>query len=57
MANPFTVLVQRADTALNGRARINAAYALAADRRRARDWRDALVEVDAALDRRVPRPA
>ena len=57
MANPIASVARRADSALLGRARLNAAFALAADRRRARDWREALAEVDAAVTVTLPSPA
>ena len=57
MANPIASVARRADTALLGRARRNAAFALAADRRRARDWRESLAEVDAVVTAAMPRPA
>jgi hypothetical protein len=57
MVNPIASVARRADTALLGRARRNAAFALAADRRRARDWRESLAEVDAVVTAAMPRPA
>ncbi|HSK55770.1 MAG TPA: hypothetical protein VK908_10960 [Jiangellales bacterium] len=57
MANPIASVARRADAALLGRARLNAAFALAADRRRARDWRESLAEVDAVVAATLPRPA
>jgi hypothetical protein len=57
MANPIATIARRADAALLGRARLNAAFALAADRRRARDWRESLAEVDAVVAATLARPA
>jgi len=57
MANPIATVARRADAALLGRARLNAAFALAADRRRARDWRDSLAEMDAVVTTALPSPA